>query len=169
MFCKSFLPIAESDAEVLILGSIPSVKSLEQQEYYGHPRNAFWWIMGELFGFDYTIEYNLRTSQLIKNKIALWDVLKQCERSGSLDSAILAKSIEPNNFSAFFAEHSHIRRVFFNGTKAESEFRKRVLPQISANFADMEYQRLPSTSPAMATMTKSAKLAEWQKALCRER
>jgi len=163
MNCKSFLPVAISNAEILILGSIPSVKSLEQQQYYGHPRNTFWWIMGEIFGFDYTLEYELRKSHLLKHNIALWDVLKQCERQGSLDSAIVAESIEANDFSAFFAEHLHIKRVLFNGTKAESEFKKRVIPILGANFTDIEYYRLPSTSPAMASLTKSAKLAEWKK------
>ncbi len=162
MNCTCFSPIVAPDAEILILGSIPSVKSLDQQEYYGHPRNAFWWIMGELLGFDYRMDYELRKSQLLKHKIALWDVMKQCERPGSLDSAIITKSIEANDFSAFFAEYRHINKVLFNGTKAESEFKKRVLPTLNAKFENITYQRLPSTSPAMASMTKSAKLAEWK-------
>ena len=161
--CTAFLPIAAPDAEILILGSIPSVKSLERQQYYGHPRNAFWWIMGQLFGFDYMSDYGVRKSQLIKHKIALWDVLKHCERKGSLDSAIVADSIEANDFSTFLTEHSQIKKVLFNGIKAESEFRKRVLPILNAKFANISYYRLPSTSPAMATLTKSAKLAEWEK------
>jgi len=160
--CKSFPPIAAADAEVLILGSVPSVKSLEKQQYYGHPRNAFWWIMGELLGFDYTIDYELRKSQVIKNKIAIWDVLQQCERLGSLDSAIIADSIKSNDFPVFFAEYPHVRKVFFNGTKAENEFKRRVMSTLDAKFANIEYMRLPSTSPAMASMTKSAKLAEWE-------
>lgn len=163
-----FSPIAAPDAEILILGSIPSVKSLEKQHYYGHPQNAFWWIMGEILEFDHTIDYELRKSQLIKNRIAIWDVMKQCNRSGSLDSAIIAKSIESNDFSAFFAEHQHIKKVFFNGTKAESEFRKRVMPILTAKFANISYKRMPSTSPAMASMTKSAKLAKWKTILKRD-
>jgi double-stranded uracil-DNA glycosylase len=156
-----FAPIASPDAEILILGSIPSIKSLEQNQYYGHPRNAFWSIMGELFCFDKNLEYEKRTELLIKNKIALWDVLKGCERKGSLDSAIKTESVITNDFQKFFAYHQSIKKVFFNGTKAESEFKKRVLPAISKEYQNMQYMRIPSTSPAMASLSKSAKLAEW--------
>ena len=117
--------------------------------------------MGELLGFDYTIDYDLRTSQLIKHKIAVWDVLQQCEREGSLDSAIVAKTVSVNDFNTFFTEHPSIKKVLFNGTKAESEFKKRVIPNLNAKFANISYIRLPSTSPAMAALSKSEKLAEW--------
>ena len=156
-----FSPIAAHDAEILILGSIPSVKSLEQKQYYGHPRNAFWGIMGDLFGFDKNLDYEKRTELLIKNKIALWDVLKGCERQGSLDSAIKAESIAPNDFVTFFKNYNFIKRVFFNGTKAESEFKKRVLPEISKKYQEMQYKRLSSTSPAMASLSFDAKVIEW--------
>ena len=165
MHCKSFPPVAARDAKILILGSIPSVKSLQKQEYYGHPKNAFWWIIGELLGFDFQLPYELRKSHIIKHKIALWDVLQQCERQGSLDSAIAAKSIKPNDFKTFFSEHRKIRKVLFNGAKAESEFRKRVIANIAELFPEITYHRLPSTSPAMASLSKPAKLAEWRKIL----
>ena len=158
-----FSPVIAPDAAILILGSIPSVKSLDKQQYYGHPRNAFWWIMGELFGFDYTIDYELRISQIIKNKIALWDVLQQCERKGSLDSAIIANTVQPNDFIAFFAEYPNIQKVLFNGTKAESEYKKHILANVVEIYPDILYHKVPSTSPAMAALSKSAKLAEWRK------
>lgn len=159
---SGFPPIASTDAEVLILGSIPSVKSLEEQQYYGHPRNAFWWIMGQLLGFDRELEYETRKECLIKNKIALWDVLHGCEREGSLDSAIKSSSVVTNDFAAFFAEHPDIRKVFFNGRTAEKEFQKHVSPMAEEKFPYLEYQLLPSTSPAMASLNKEAKLAQWQ-------
>ena len=164
---QCFPPIEDSNAEILILGSIPSVKSLEEVQYYGHPRNAFWDIMGELLGFDPLLDYEKRKLILIQNKIALWDVLKGCEREGSLDSAIKSDTVVTNDFKTFFKTHPNIRKVFFNGTKAEAEFRKRVLPEINEIYPDIEYIRLPSTSPAMASMDKSAKLAEWKIALNR--
>ena len=119
--------------------------------------------MGELLGFDYTIDYELRISQIIKNKIALWDVLQRCERKGSLDSAIVAKTVQPNDFIAFFAEHRKIKKVLFNGTKAESEYKKHILANVAELYPKISYHRLPSTSPAMASLSKIAKLAEWRK------
>ena len=157
-----FPPIASTDAEVLILGSIPSIKSLEESQYYGHPRNVFWDIMGELFAFDRNLNYGGRKQKLIENKIAVWDVLERCEREGSLDSAINLASIVPNDFLIFFEHHKSIKKVFFNGTKAESEFKKHVLPEISKKYPGIQYMRLPSSSPAMASLSKDAKLAEWK-------
>lgn len=162
---QGFPPIEAVDAEILILGSIPSVKSLEESQYYGHPRNAFWDIMGELLGFERNLDYDKRKECLIKNKIAIWDVLKGCEREGSLDSAIKNDSMEINDFITFLKTHPKIRKIFFNGKKAEIEFTKRVLPDLENHLDGKEYTNLPSTSPAMASLTKSAKLAEWKKVL----
>ena len=159
MYCSGFSPIANIDAETLILGSIPSIKSLEKQQYYGHPQNSFWWIMGEIFTFDSTIEYQLRIEKMLEHKIAIWDVLQQCERKGSLDSAIIAKTIKPNDFKTFFLKYKNIKKVIFNGTKAEKEFNKHV--KLSNN--SIILHKAPSTSPAMAILTKNAKLAIWKK------
>lgn len=156
-----FLPISSPDAETLILGSIPSVKSLEEQQYYGHPRNAFWDIIGDLLGFDRSLDYSIRKQKLIENKIALWDVLANCERVGSLDSAIKSATAVTNDFSSFFAEHTLMKKVFFNGRIAEKEFKKHVLPMASVKYPYLQYKRLPSTSPAMASLDKDAKLAKW--------
>ena len=159
---NSFDPIADENSEILILGSIPSLKSLEKFQYYGHPQNAFWWIMGELLGFDYKIDYELRKSQLIKNKIALWDVLKECERKGSLDAAIVSKTIQINDFLTFLKKHTSIKKILFNGKKAKIEFKKRIPSEIYTLYPHITYISLPSTSPAMALLNKSAKLAKWR-------
>lgn len=159
---SAFSPIVASNSKILILGSIPSVKSLTEQQYYGNPQNAFWWIMGHLLRFDNTIDYKLRTSQLLENKIALWDVLQSCERQGSLDSAIKSTSIVPNDFKELLQKYPSINKILFNGTKSETEFKKRVLPTIKKSHPDIQYQLLPSSSPAMATLSKSAKLAIWK-------
>jgi len=154
--------VATSDARVLILGSMPGVASLQAIEYYAHPRNAFWPIMGELLSFDARLPYAERLEYLKRNKVALWDVAHRCIRPGSLDSNIDRDSIEANDFGAFFREHWDIRAIFFNGTTAESLFRKLVLPTMPEKIRNMPMQRLPSTSPAHAAYDFTAKLAAWE-------
>lgn len=156
-----FPPIAKPDATILILGSMPGQKSLEENQYYAHPRNSFWPIICKLFIADESINYEQRKKLLSKNKIALWDVLKRCYREGSLDSDIDHSTIEPNDFISFFNKHSKIKSVFFNGTKAEQLFNKNVLNNLGQH-QSMEYYRLPSTSPAHAAMTTEQKLLKWE-------
>ncbi|MFQ5582442.1 MAG: DNA-deoxyinosine glycosylase [Mariprofundaceae bacterium] len=151
---------AGEDAIVLILGSMPGVESLRQQQYYAHPRNAFWPIMGELLGFDPALPYQQRLQLMKTNKIALWDVAHQCVRPGSLDADM--RNVEANDFTTFFAQHSHIRTVFFNGGKAEALYGRLVLPQLSASLQTIPRHRLPSTSPAHAAMDFKTKLAAWR-------
>ena len=157
----SFPPISAPDAQVLILGSMPGVMSLRLQQYYGHPQNAFWRIVGEILGFDATGSYEQRTSALVKRKVAVWDVLEACVREGSLDSAIDSSSIVPNDFAGFFALHPSIWRVCFNGATAERVYWKKVLPTLVTNHP-VEYVRLPSTSPAHAGMPFAAKVQAWR-------
>lgn len=146
---------------MLILGSMPGEESLRRQQYYAHPRNAFWPVMGALFKFSPNESYAARTRHLILNHIALWDVLKKCKRDGSLDSSIDDASISVNNFKAFFRKNPGIRTVFFNGTRAEQEFNRRVKPHLPASCRHLEYIRLPSTSPAMASLPLKQKTARW--------
>ena len=153
--------IADLDARVLILGSMPGVESLRMQQYYAHPRNAFWYIMSELLHFNPDINYEEKTGLLIQNKIALWDVLQACIRKGSLDSSIDKSSIVTNDFKLFFSEHPEIRHVFFNGKKSEQEYRKQVLAGISEDYEYLQYHSLPSTSPAMASLSREEKLSQW--------
>jgi len=159
---RCFPPIARRDAEALILGSLPGRKSLERQQYYAHPQNAFWKLMAEIFRADPASSYAQRTRLLTRNRIALWDVFAAAERPGSLDSAIVHHTAEANDFREFFRAHPRIRRVFFNGRKAEDIFRRRVLPQIAAEFPHIEYVGLPSTSPAHAGMAFAKKLQRWR-------
>lgn len=154
------MPVASPDARVLILGSMPGRISLSQRQYYAHPHNLFWPIMGELFGAGPQLPYGERLRILQANGVALWDVLKQCYRESALDSDIVEASIIANDFTNFFARHTEIRRIYFNGAKAQQAFRRYVLPGLSG-LEHIELTRLPSTSPANASIPAGKKLEEW--------
>lgn len=157
---QSFAPIETADATILILGSMPGEASLRAGQYYAHPRNLFWRIMGELLDIDPFSPYGQRVQALKAARIALWDVLQSCRRKGSLDSHIDNESLAPNDFAAFFSHHPAITHVFFNGAKAEACYRKHVLPTIGIK--SIEYLRLPSTSPANASIRYERKLEAWR-------
>lgn len=161
MDSRSFPPIAGRDARVLILGSLPGQESLRRREYYAQPRNAFWPIMGELFGAAPELPYAERRRLLVANRVAVWDVCKRAFRPGSLDSSIVASSVVPNPFAAFFAAHREIAHVFFNGAKAAELYRLRVVPELPPALRALPVAVLPSTSPAYATLDLAAKLRRW--------
>jgi len=149
-------------ARVLILGSMPGQESLRRREYYAYAHNLFWPIMGELFGAGRELAYAERIEALTARGIAVWDVLKSCERAGSLDGGIRPESERPNDFAQFLARHPGIRAVFFNGGKAQSAFARHVRPRLGARAAGLHFARLPSTSPAHAGMPRAAKLRAWR-------
>lgn len=155
---QGFPPVVDHRARVLILGSFPSVHSLATRQYYGNPRNAFWQITGELLGFDPAATYERRLAALQSQGAALWDVLRSCRRRGSADSAIDPKSLVVNNFGELFADYPGIVRVYFNGAKAAELFRRLAPDGLDGR---LEYQRLPSTSPAHA-VRPGEKLAAWR-------
>ncbi len=157
----SLAPIAQTDARVLILGSMPGKLSLAQQQYYAHPRNGFWKIIAHLFGFNVDLHYADKLLALQQHKLALWDVIQCCERQGSLDSNISNASIISNDFASFFAQHPCIQHIFFNGSCAYQAYHKRVLPQLAEQWQTLAGTRLPSTSPAMASLTFEQKLSAW--------
>jgi hypoxanthine-DNA glycosylase len=156
----SFDPIAGPDARVLILGTAPSVRSLELQQYYGHPQNAFWPIMVALFADRSELDYPSRVEMLVRSRVAVWDVLQSAERPGSLDSSIVDASAVSNDIAGFLAEHPGVLHVFFNGAKAQDLFKRHVASANSLGSA-LEFHRLPSTSPANAVASFDAKLQAW--------
>lgn len=156
----SFPPVATPTAHTLILGSMPGDASLRAGQYYAHPRNLFWPILGELIGAHPTLAYADRLQRLGEAGIALWDVLQCCEREGSLDTRIDPRSIVPNDFLGFLKQHPHITRIFFNGAMAETSFRRHVLKSLAQ--PQLTYQRLPSTSPANAGYSFARRLDAWR-------
>ena len=155
-----FPPITKPDAKILILGSMPGVKSLEKNQYYVNPRNAFWSIMIELLNGDEELNYQQRKQLLINNRIALWDVLKSCYREGSLDSNIDHSTIKANDFNLFLSKHKEIKTIFFNGGETEKLYKKYVIKEL--NNKEIEYFKLPSTSPTHAAMSFDQKLSAWR-------
>ncbi len=148
----SFEPVWAEDAEVLILGTMPSVASLQQGFYYAHPRNAFWPILFDLLGEAYSEDIEARKRLLIGHRIALWDVARSAIRPGSLDSAI--REPAPNDIQWLLDRCPGIRNVLLNGTTAHALYR-RLLPPLP-----VECALLPSTSPAN-TMAYAKKRAAW--------
>jgi TDG/mug DNA glycosylase family protein len=160
----SFDAVESPEARVLILGTLPSVKSLEMGEYYAHPRNCFWWIMGKLVGASPNLSYADRLEKLRKSGIALWDVCRAAERSGSSDAEIRMETVEPNDFRTFLGAHPRIELICFNGQPAEKLFRRKALPSLQS-LRLIPQRVLDSTSPACARITREVKLARWRECL----
>lgn len=159
MRSQSFPYVARKDARVLILGSLPGTMSLAKQQYYAHPQNKFWNIMGEIANAGPQLPYEERLAKLTEHRIALWDVCHTALRPGSLDSAISEEI--PNDFAAFFADHPQVGLVCFNGAKAAEIYRRKALPTLPAALQALPRTTLPSTSPAHAGMRFEQKLALW--------
>jgi hypoxanthine-DNA glycosylase len=154
----SFSPISNSETTVLILGTIPGDKSLELEEYYGHPRNRFWKIISEITNNELPITYPDKKELLLKTKIGIWDVAHKANRKGSLDSAI--QDEEPNDLDSFISLHKNLKVIGFNGAKAESLFEK-----YFDRKQGIKYLSLPSTSPANAGIDFDSICTIWRQIL----
>ncbi len=157
----AFAPLIGSNAKILILGSMPSQISLREIQYYANPNNAFWWIVSRIWNFSETIKYEERAIKLTQSGVAVWDVLADCIRPGSLDSRIEKNSEIANNLNEFLVQNSNIRLIAFNGRVANQIF-NRHCSDVSINFPKIRFVLLPSSSPAHATMTKEQKLLVWR-------
>jgi TDG/mug DNA glycosylase family protein len=160
---QSFEPVVGRHPRIIILGSMPGIASLEAVQYYAHPRNAFWPIMGELFGIDHQLSYQERIQQVHELPVILWDTLKSCHRPGSLDSNISRDSAAANDIPALVERYPDIRAIAFNGATSEKFFRQLVMKQLANS--DIKLIRLPSTSPANAGMNFAQKLEVWRQLL----
>ena len=161
---QSFAPVVGKHPRILILGSMPGVVSLEAMQYYAHPRNAFWPIMGELFDIDASTGYVQRIEQISSKPVVLWDTLKHCVRPGSLDSRIERDSVEANDIPGLLAAYPAIAAVACNGASSASYFSKLVMPKL-VHPGGIEVLKMPSTSPANAGMTFAQKLDAWRRLL----
>lgn len=160
---SSFAPIEGESARVLILGSIPGAASLAANEYYAHPQNTFWKVMASVLGFAATADYAQRTEALKQYHIAVWDVLESCTRPGSMDANIDMETAKANDIRALLLRQPNIRCICFNGSMAEKIFKKRILSTLDN--MPINYIRLPSTSPAHATLSFHEKVAAWEAAI----
>lgn len=151
---NSFSPIVDEHSEILILGSVPGVKSLEMQQYYAHPQNQFWKILFHLFDKDFSIDYQERLALLKQKNIALWDVIESCERKGSLDTEI--KYEIDNNISVLVDNHPNLKTIFCNGQKSY----KNLIKVLGKNYK-IPIIVLPSTSP-LHTIKFEEKLESWK-------
>lgn len=162
-FVESFSAQVAGDCRVLILGTAPSAQSLAVHQAYAHPRNLFWPLMSEMFGAAPELAYAKRITRLHARGVGIWDVLQQCRRKGSLDSAIIRDSEIANDIPDLLQRVPSIRAIAMNGGHAGKAFRRLVLPRIDeARQADLVLLDLPSTSPAHAAMTRGEKTRRWR-------
>lgn len=159
--CKSFKPRINKNSKILILGSMPGVKSLERQQYYAHPQNRFWKLMGLFCNFKnmQELEYENKIQLILDNKFALWDVIASCEREGSLDSDI-EKEI-PNKLPNLLQKYKNIEIICLNGNKAYCALKK-YFPELLWKYKCF---RMPSTSPANAKYKLEDLYKEWNDGL----
>ena len=152
------LPLVSPGTRLLVLGSFPGVRSLAQQQYYGHPQNHFWKIVSVLWGVDLMVlPYAARCEAALQHGLGLWDVYARCERAGSLDSAI--RNAEVNDFTALQASCPQLQAIAHNGAESFKH-----MPRVAASLggSGVAFYRLPSTSPANASWSFDRKLAAWR-------
>lgn len=157
-FKSSFLPTVDGGTRVLLLGSLPGERSLAAGEYYAHPSNGFWWLMGEVLGEKQMrdLPYADKLSLLQKYHVGLWDVIASARREGSLDAAI--RDAVPRDLVAFAGGMPHLRAIGFNGATAAQRGRKQLFDQ-GDRWALLD---LPSSSAAYASMPRTTKLVLWR-------
>lgn len=151
----AFEPIADTNSRILILGTMPGERSLQLQQYYGHAGNHFWKIMFSILEHPFSPDYSDRKKLLEEHKIALWDVLQNCEGEGSSDNAI--KNEIPNDFKTFYNQYKDLKTVFFASKKAEDFYNRYVIKS-----PDRSYHVLPSPSRANTWKTFEEKVEEWR-------
>lgn len=150
-----FEPVFDGESKILILGTFPSVKSREMQFYYGHPQNRFWKVIAGVTDSEVPVTIAEKKDLLLRNKIAVWDVIAQCEIVGSSDSSI--KNVVPADIGRVL-HNSNIKKVYANGNTAKKLYDKYILPKLS-----VEIEGLPSTSPANAGYSLERLLEVWKK------
>jgi len=155
---QSMGPVGAVDARLLILGSLPGDASLAAQRYYAHPTNQFWRLLGQAIGDDLVgLNYDARLDRLAARGIALWDVVADATRSGSLDAAI--RGVRPNNLADFVATHPRLAAIGFNGRTA-AVIGRRALAGVRVGIGGIALIDLPSSSAAFPRPFDE-KLRDW--------
>jgi hypoxanthine-DNA glycosylase len=147
-------PVWDKNSKVLILGSFPSVKSREQQFFYGHKQNRFWRVLSEILGCQVPQSIDEKKEMLLSHNIAVWDVIASCTITGSSDASI--RDVVPNDFSRILKE-ADIRAIYANGAKAYELYKK-----YCVKITGIEAVKLPSTSPANAAFSLDKLVEEWK-------
>lgn len=153
-------PIYDNKSEILILGTFPSVKSREEKFFYAHAQNRFWKVMAKICCCDLPKNVDEKTRMILDNHFALWDVIHSCEVTDSADSTI--KNVVPNDISIII-NHSNIKKIFVNGKKADSLYKKYIEKDIG-----IEAICLPSTSPANARWSEEDLYQYWNEKIKQE-
>ena len=146
-------PVYDSNSKILILGSFPSVKSREQQFFYGHKQNRFWRVMAQVLDCAVPEDITQKRDMLLTHHVALWDVIASCEITGSSDASI--RDVRPNDLSQILSQ-TDIRAIYTNGSKAYQLYQKYIYP-VNGRKA----QLLPSTSPANAGYSRERLVEAW--------
>ena len=160
MTVHPFPPLFDENSEILILGSFPSVKSREQMFFYGHPQNRFWRVLAAVTENEIPQTIEDKKRLLLSSKIALWDVIAECEITGSADSSI--KNAVPNDLTVIL-DNAAIKKIFVNGKTAEKYYNKYIRDALG-----LDAVCLPSTSPANAAWTPERLIAEWKRLITGE-
>jgi hypoxanthine-DNA glycosylase len=163
MKVSSFPPQVGAGCKLLVLGTVPSLRSLQMHQSYAHPHNLFWPFMGILYDAGPELPYPERIARLHAAGVGIWDVLKDCHRPGSLDSSIRIDSEVPNDIPGLLEDYPTIRAIALNGGKAQQVFARRILPAIPEQRREaLAILALPSTSPANASIPRDVKLDRWR-------
>ncbi|ASJ71724.1 DNA-deoxyinosine glycosylase [Granulosicoccus antarcticus] len=175
MASHSFSPLSSSTAHTLVLGTMPGQASLVAHQYYAHPRNAFWPIMLAILKVSelsyisaHALDYSQRCSLLVQGGYALWDVLASCERPGSLDSRIVRSSEQANDIGDYIQNHPALSCIACNGKSAEKLLVRHcqsVLDEQQRQGRQIRLVSLPSSSPAMASLSLTEKHQRWAEGL----
>ena len=167
---ESFAPLIGPHVHTLILGTMPGQKSLQAKQYYAHPRNALWPILCAMvttsapsYAMHKELSYEDRCTLISEAGIGLWDVLARCERPGSLDGSIARGSEVPNEIAALVSKHPELRTIACNGRTAQTLLKRHILPLLAPPLPRIVC--LPSTSPAMASLSLDEKFCQWSDAL----
>ncbi|MDO5653000.1 MAG: DNA-deoxyinosine glycosylase [Brachymonas sp.] len=151
---RAFAPLGNENTKVLVLGSFPSERSLQMQQYYAHPQNQFWHILGALWHIDLpTLPYEQRCAEALRRGLGIWDVYASCERQGSLDSAIHNATV--NDFAALARQCPQLQAIAHNGSESWRHHKH-------AASLGLPVYKLPSTSPANASWSFERKLQAWR-------